>query len=154
MLLRLNQELFPEPGRPMASITVPLGFRGTDGTTGAGSPPEGLGALSVEASVRRNARVPAASATASALRIAPVIFWPRAGRIEAQTLLLFAVQPLLRPLVRWLLLASAHSTAGRLGAVSKYAGCKGVGDDSAGAFSAGFLRRLRRSAIHLRILGL
>src|SRR5882724_6530672 len=43
MLCRLNHELFPDPGNPMARITVPLGTRGAaagagfaaDGATGA-----------------------------------------------------------------------------------------------------------------------
>src|SRR6202008_684375 len=34
ILLRLNQELLPEPGRPMARMTAPLGGRGMAGGVG------------------------------------------------------------------------------------------------------------------------
>src|ERR1700739_1978188 len=46
MLLRLNQELLPEPGRPMARMTAPLGGRGIAGGRGRGVAAGGAAGIS------------------------------------------------------------------------------------------------------------
>src|SRR6201987_4009896 len=81
ILLRLNQELLPEPGRPMARMTAPLGgrgmaggggckvaFSGTAGVVGApGGGGDGGGGAGEDGSVPPEARHPRWTALPSAL---------------------------------------------------------------------------------------
>src|SRR5437016_5031199 len=78
MLCRLNHELFPDPGRPIASTTTPLLGRGDSGVDTAGrAPATGTGSaapLSSETTVFRAVVAPAAG---DRVGVAPVRLRPR-----------------------------------------------------------------------------
>jgi hypothetical protein len=161
-LWRLNQALFPEPGRPMESTTVPLGSRG--GVEGGGTLAAVAPVVSSEA-VRATGEC-AGDAAGRELRPRPPL--PRRRRLR---------RPPSPPPCAWgagcdsRALSCSDSSGGWTGArtgsgpagasggtavvsASKYLGCKGVGAGSLAGFWEAFLRRFSRSLIHLRMFGL
>ncbi len=155
MLWRLNQALLPDPGRPIARITVPLG---EGGETTAGVARSGTaGALTVAGAVSRP--LPPRPRRRRRLRLAASLEFATCGRVSdckasGEDSVASGASISIRSAG-----GSGSGMADSAGievSASKYFGCNGADTAvrSGFGFSAACLRRLKRSLIHLRMFGL